>query len=94
VRPFPFKPPPAHGPVKDGASGSGAEPQEHTEVSLAIEYQFSNPVYSAMSGAVADKVAGVMIEAFKARVKQVLDGRAGVSEKETGSLLFKSGQGP
>jgi coenzyme Q-binding protein COQ10 len=94
VRPFPFKPSPARGVVNDDASGSRAEPEEHTEVSLAIEYQFSNPVYSAMSGAVADKVAGVMIEAFKTRVKEVLDRETGVSEKETGGLLFKGGQGP
>jgi coenzyme Q-binding protein COQ10 len=94
VRPFPFKPPPARGVVKDGTSVSGGASEEHTEVSLAIEYQFSNPVYSAMSGAVADKVAGVMIEAFKARVKQVLDGGNGVPERGVGSVLFKSGQGP
>lgn len=66
VRPFPYKPP-------AGAPGS-KEAQDHTEVNLAIEYQFSNPIYSAMSGAVADKVAGVMIEAFEERVRKVLEG--------------------
>ncbi|KIW01783.1 uncharacterized protein PV09_06955 [Verruconis gallopava] len=43
-----------------------------TDVSLAIEFQFSNPIYSAMSGAVADKVASYMIEAFEQRVRHVL----------------------
>lgn len=36
-----------------------------TEVSLAIEYQFSNPLYAAVSSAVSDKIAGIMIEAFE-----------------------------
>lgn len=66
VRRFPFKPP--------GQANTELPPKEHTEVSLTIEYQFSNPMYSAMSSAVADKVAGVMIEAFEKRVKTVLDG--------------------
>ncbi|KAF2405488.1 hypothetical protein EJ06DRAFT_454936, partial [Trichodelitschia bisporula] len=47
--------------------------KEHTEVSLAIEFQFSNPLYSAMSAAVTSRIAAVMIEAFEERVQQVLD---------------------
>jgi coenzyme Q-binding protein COQ10 len=43
-----------------------------TEVGLDIEFQFSNPVYAAMSSAVANGVAEVMIEAFEARVKNEL----------------------
>ncbi|KAE9979468.1 hypothetical protein BLS_009775 [Venturia inaequalis] len=66
VRDFPYKPPPEE--------SAGHPPKEHTQVSLTIEYQFSNLMYSAMSGAVADKVAGTMIEAFEGRVKAVLDG--------------------
>jgi coenzyme Q-binding protein COQ10 len=91
VRPFPFKPPAKQGAAQDGKTGA---PQEHTEVSLAIEFQFSNPVYSAMSGAVADKVAGVMIEAFEARVKRVLDGGAAMSENGVDAVLHRSGQEP
>lgn len=56
-----------------GLSGE-AMGKEHTEVSLAIEFQFTNPIYSAMSSAVADSVAGVLIEAFEKRVREVLDG--------------------
>jgi coenzyme Q-binding protein COQ10 len=65
VRDFPYKPPP------EDSGGEAAK--EHTQVGLTIEYQFSNPMYSAMSGAVADRVAGAMIEAFERRVKAVLD---------------------
>lgn len=36
-----------------------------TEVHLAIKYQFTNPLYAAVSAAVSDKVAGLMIEAFE-----------------------------
>lgn len=36
--------------------------------------QFSDPVYGVMSGAVAPKLAGTMIEAFERRARKVLDG--------------------
>lgn len=44
-----------------------------TEVNLAIEFQFSNPIYGSLSKAVAPKVAEVMIEAFEKRAKLLLD---------------------
>lgn len=47
--------------------------QESTEVNLAIEYQFANPVYGALSAAAAPRVAEKMIEAFENRVKAVLE---------------------
>lgn len=75
VRPFPYKPPSVREVPQEG-SAEKLPPREHTEVSLAIDYQFSNPIYSAMSGAVADRVAGSMIEAFEGRVKEVLEGGA------------------
>lgn len=74
VRDFPYKPPPDE--------SAGHPSKEHTQVSLTIEYQFSNPMYSAMSGAVADKVAGTMIEAFEGRVKAVLDGGTDTHRKK------------
>ncbi|KZL82007.1 polyketide cyclase dehydrase and lipid transporter [Colletotrichum incanum] len=43
-----------------------------TEVDLVIKFQFANPLYSAVSAAVSEKVAGVMIQAFEKRVKAVL----------------------
>ncbi|KAK1989422.1 polyketide cyclase/dehydrase and lipid transporter [Colletotrichum cereale] len=48
------------------ASGTG------TEVDLVIRFQFANPLYSAVSAAVSEKVAGVMIQAFEKRVKAIL----------------------
>ncbi|XTI91745.1 dehydrase and lipid transport-domain-containing protein [Cenococcum geophilum] len=50
-------------------------PREQTEVSLAIEFQFANPIYSALSVGAAPKVAEMMIRAFEERVKSVLEGR-------------------
>ncbi|KFY38718.1 hypothetical protein V494_04226 [Pseudogymnoascus sp. VKM F-4513 (FW-928)] len=44
-----------------------------TEVNLAIEFQFSNPLYGSLSKAVAPKLAEVMIEAFEKRAKLLLD---------------------
>lgn len=38
-----------------------------TEVHLEIRYHFANPLYAAVSAAVSDKVAGMMIEAFERR---------------------------
>ncbi|KAI0397271.1 hypothetical protein F5Y17DRAFT_391311 [Xylariaceae sp. FL0594] len=45
---------------------------EWTDVHLNIRFQFANPLYGAVSSAVADKIAPVMIEAFVKRAKQVL----------------------
>ena len=69
VKPFHYKPPTGQ-PQTDEAIRS---PIEQTEVSLNIDFQFSNPVYAALSKAVAPKVAGIMIEAFEARAKQLLE---------------------
>ncbi|KAI5798893.1 hypothetical protein EDC01DRAFT_22011 [Geopyxis carbonaria] len=48
------------------------EPEGKSDVHLKIEFQFTNPIYSALSGAVAPKVADVMIQAFEKRAKEVL----------------------
>ena len=48
---------------------------EGTEVDLAIEYEFANPVYAALSQAAAPKVADKMIEAFEKRVEAVAQAR-------------------
>ena len=47
--------------------------REQTEVNLAIDFAFANPVYGVMSAAVAPKVAEKMIQAFEQRVKAALD---------------------
>lgn len=46
--------------------------KDKTEVRLAIEYAFANPLYAALSGGVAPKVAEAMIKAFQERVMKVL----------------------
>lgn len=71
LRSIPYQPPPSEGSRQEAKAD--AESKEHTEVNLAIEFQFQNPVYSAMSSAVADSVAGVLINAFEGRVRSVLD---------------------
>lgn len=41
---------------------------------LTIEFQFANPLYTALSKAVAPQVAPKMIEAFEKRARKLLDG--------------------
>ncbi|KAI0379938.1 hypothetical protein F5Y04DRAFT_258745 [Hypomontagnella monticulosa] len=55
-----------------GEGGKGGEEEEWSDVRLSIKYQFANPVYMAVSSAVADKVAPVMVEAFVERARRVL----------------------
>ena len=43
-----------------------------TKVNLIIRFQFANPLYAAVSAAVSDKVAGIMIEAFEKRARRML----------------------
>lgn len=54
-------------------SGQSATSRILTEVNLAIEFQFANPIYGSLSKAVAPKLAEVMIEAFEKRAKLLLD---------------------
>ncbi|OCK77217.1 hypothetical protein K432DRAFT_384878 [Lepidopterella palustris CBS 459.81] len=68
---------------KDGKAMS--PPQEHTEVNLAIEFAFANPIYSMLSAGAAPKVAEMMICAFEERMRTLL----GV----TGSGTARQGQG-
>lgn len=46
--------------------------ESRTQVDLRIKYEFANPVYAAVSAAVSDKVAGVMIEAFEKQASERL----------------------
>ncbi|CAG8955791.1 hypothetical protein HYFRA_00011660 [Hymenoscyphus fraxineus] len=70
LKPFHFKP--ASGTPQTDKSEHDA--RDRTEVHLSIDFQFANPIYAALSKAVAPKVAGIMIEAFEARARKVLDG--------------------
>lgn len=49
-----------------------AQQHDWSDVRLSIRYRFANPLYTAVSGAVADKVAPVMIEAFVEQARRVL----------------------
>lgn len=79
LKPYPYKSPP-HDALHASSTHKNLEgtnplpAQEKTEVNLAIEFQFSNPLYAAISGAAAPKVADKMIEAFEKRVKAVVEG--------------------
>jgi coenzyme Q-binding protein COQ10 len=44
--------------------------QVTTQVQLEIRFRFQNAMHTAMMGAVEDKVAAVMIEAFERRIKE------------------------
>jgi coenzyme Q-binding protein COQ10 len=70
IKPFHYKPPSGR-PQTDNAVYPA---REQTEVHLTLDFQFSNPIYAALSKAVAPKVAGVMIEAFEVRARKLLDG--------------------
>lgn len=63
--------------------------QDRTKVDLNIEFQFSNPLYGAVSKAVAPKLAETMIEAFEMRAQAVLgsEGRASTPAR-TGANPF------
>lgn len=54
------------------APNSPGEQAEWSDVNLNIRFQFANPLYGAVSSAVADKIAPIMIEAFVERAKKVL----------------------
>ncbi|KAI0490715.1 hypothetical protein F4859DRAFT_458935 [Xylaria cf. heliscus] len=46
--------------------------REWSDINLNIRFQFVNPLYGAVSSAVADRIAPIMIEAFVERAKKVL----------------------
>ena len=76
VRPLPCTLSPTMTAAEAGAQGETARPRDQTEVSLAIEFQFANPIYGTLSAGAAPKVAEMMIRAFEERVKSVLEGRS------------------
>ena len=49
--------------------------KQGTQVNLTVRFEFANPLYSAVSAAVSDKVAGTMIEAFAKHARTVLGAR-------------------
>ncbi|KAH9910017.1 hypothetical protein F4778DRAFT_775917 [Xylariomycetidae sp. FL2044] len=55
---------------------------EWTDVGLSIKFRFANPLYGAVSAAVADKVAPLMVEAFVKQADRVLGSRSSPSARE------------
>ena len=45
---------------------------EWSQVDLSIRFQFVNPLFAAVSSAVADKIAPVMVDAFEKEARRVL----------------------
>ncbi|MCJ1438877.1 hypothetical protein MMC27_008267 [Xylographa pallens] len=70
LRSFPYKPPPRSG--RPQVENAPEESKPRTEVSLHIEVQFASAVYAALSQAAAPKVAGLVVEAFEKRAREVL----------------------
>lgn len=65
--------------------------EEKTQVSLALEFAFANPIYTALSAGVAPKVAELMVKAFEERVHLLLMvnpqmQRAGLGELEGSAI--------
>lgn len=44
---------------------------DRTDVKLDIRYKFANPAYGLAVGKVADEIAGMMVEAFEKRAKEL-----------------------
>jgi coenzyme Q-binding protein COQ10 len=58
-----------------------------------LNFQFSSPIYAALSKAVAPKVAGMMIEAFEVRARTLLDGPgSAIPEKHPLDEKFGAGK--
>ncbi|KAL2837881.1 cyclase/dehydrase [Aspergillus pseudodeflectus] len=51
------------------STGSGVPPK--TTVNLEIRFEFKNQMYAKMMGAVEGQMAGIMIEAFEKRIREV-----------------------
>ncbi len=77
VRPFHYKPPP--GTLQTDKAVHPA--MEQTEVHLSLEFQFSNPLYAALSKPVTPRVAKIMMEAFEVRARKLLDGPGAGAKK-------------
>lgn len=56
-------------PVDGDAGGQGTGPK--TMVELRIQFEFRNEFYAAVMGSLEGQMAGVMVEAFEKRVREV-----------------------
>jgi coenzyme Q-binding protein COQ10 len=90
VKPFHYKPSSGRPHTDNAVYPARAQ----TEVHLTIDFQFANPVYAALSKAVAPKVAGIMIEAFEQRARRLLDGPGAVTVETSPLESIIGGQKP
>jgi coenzyme Q-binding protein COQ10 len=60
--------------------------KDRTEVTLALEFAFANPLYTALSAGAAPKVADVMIKAFEERVRSLMERNPGMAQASLGEL--------
>ncbi|OJJ56345.1 hypothetical protein ASPSYDRAFT_156235 [Aspergillus sydowii CBS 593.65] len=60
--------------VPESGSAAGTSGDPRTTVKLEIRFEFKNPLYATMMGAVEGQMAGVMIEAFERRIREVNGG--------------------
>lgn len=59
----------------DRKTTGGGPAEEWSQVDLSIKFQFVSPLFAAVSSAVADKVAPIMVDAFEKEARRAL-GRA------------------
>ncbi|KAL2863551.1 ubiquinone-binding COQ10-like protein [Aspergillus lucknowensis] len=57
--------------VPEAEAGLGSGGQARTTVKLEIRFEFKNQLYAKMMGAVEGEMAGIMIEAFERRIREV-----------------------
>ncbi|MCJ1231051.1 hypothetical protein MMC12_007726 [Toensbergia leucococca] len=83
LREYPFKPLPPDG--KSPQEGNASTPSRaRTEIGLVIEVVWASQVYAALSQVAAPKVAGMMVEAFERRAREILgEGEVGGGERMT-----------
>ncbi|KAL8383009.1 hypothetical protein RB595_006666 [Gaeumannomyces hyphopodioides] len=63
-------------PAPSRSSSSSSSNSDWADVELSIRYQFANPMYQLATGSVADEVAGLMVNAFEKRARDLLGSRA------------------
>ncbi|KAF2280692.1 uncharacterized protein EI97DRAFT_428797 [Westerdykella ornata] len=65
--------------------------QNAMKVTLALEFAFANPIYSALSAGAAPKVADIMVKAFEDRVREVVERDPGLLRRRLGDVEAGAG---
>lgn len=64
-----------------------------TKVTLALEFAFANPIYTALSAGAAPMVADTMVKAFEDRVREVVKSDPSIVERKLGDVDVGAGSG-